>query len=221
MWLTIGIIFFVLFIALMVFGFFDTRKTNRWTGFGRNKGFEFYYDKYEKEFLHTKNTNQAIKRGLYELLLIQNNLKYHDIPVGKKYYYPKDIAEYLDKDIDFDFEVLALSFVEQHTRVKNHYIPLLKKRYIQNRNVCDEELNKSYEKTTFQYFKKAAGEDNYVITVEPSRLAFVLVGHCYLQGLGIDKDEKKAKEYFDKAKYNFENTAGGYKLDTNNNSNDN
>ena len=49
----------------------------------------------------------------------------------------------------------------------------------------------------------------------------MLVGHCYLQGLGIDKDEKKAKEYFDKAKYNFENTAGGYKLDTNNNSNDN
>tara|TARA_Y100001970_G_scaffold196847_1_gene239412 strand:- start:3369 stop:3509 length:141 start_codon:yes stop_codon:yes gene_type:complete len=40
MWLTIGIIVFVLFIALMVFGFFDTRKTNRWTGFGRNKAFE-------------------------------------------------------------------------------------------------------------------------------------------------------------------------------------
>lgn len=205
-------IFVGLFVAYLIFVFFYNRKTNRWVP---KKGrFERYEAKYEQELIEEKNTTSCIKRGLFELIYIQRNLSNENNPVSKKYWTKKDVADYLDRGMDYGFDRGSIWIVSGHNKIKKKYIPLLKNKSIEGRDFTNEDWNSKRERLAYSYFEDAAGE-GVPENVTPDRLAFILLGYCKLQGLGTNKSEKKAKEYFDKVGYSFESTAGGYKLDVN------
>ena len=193
---------------------YDTRKTNRWTGLGRNKGFEFYYDKYEKEYYKNRDTTAAIKRGLYGLIYIQKNLENASHDKIKKTWTDRDVAIYLDENIQWSFEQSAITIVANHEKIKQNNKHLLEKGYWDGeRDFCNEEMNESKERTAYSWFEQAAGESPVVHTsFKPDLLGYVLMGYCALHGIGTQKNESQAKKFFDKANYNFELTARGYRL---------
>ena len=205
-------IFAGLFIAYSIFVFFYNKKTNRWNS--KKRRFERYEAKYENEFTEEKNTTSLIKRGLFELIYIQRNLSNQNNPIAKKYWTKKDVADYLDEGINYHFTQTSISIVSDHNKTKKMYIPLVKNKSIEGRDFTNEDWNSESERMAYSYFEDAAGL-GVPENMTPDRLTFILLGYCKLQGLGTDKSEKKAKEFFDKAGYSFESTAGGYKLDVN------
>jgi len=219
----VGIIIGFYFVYLYLYG----RKTTRYfLLFFRQ---EFFWEKYEKDYWINRNTTSAIKRGLFELIYIQQNL----INPPTKSFLParnnlgsftyRDVANSLDTEklklnyaaasIDFRFEHQAMMIVANHNKIKSENIPQIKSRYVDGefRNICHEEMNFKYEKRALQWFEDAAGIGLSSQTkYKPDLLGFVLAGFCYLQGVGTKRNHKKAKEYFDKANFNIEET--GYKL---------